>query len=87
MAECEAVFVDAAISAVLSEIDSKSSLNEEQRTSLKAFLMGNDVFALHRSGEEQNRTSEISPQRIYELSIWCQVTNLLRHRGLMWIGL
>ena len=65
MVECEAVFVDAAISAVLSETDSKSSLNEEQRTSLKDFLMGNDVFALHRSGEEQNQTSEISPQRIY----------------------
>ncbi len=42
----EQVSVDAALAQVLSKLERISSLKEEQRTTLKAFLDGNNVFAL-----------------------------------------
>ena len=42
--------VDSTITTVISQLDSISSLKEEQRTALKAFLRGNDVFALLPTG-------------------------------------
>lgn len=38
--------VDPAIASVTSGLENVSSLKEEQRTPLKAFLTGKDVFAL-----------------------------------------
>ncbi len=45
-AATDVVNVDSAIAAVLSELESISSLKEEQRTTLKVFPDGKDVFAL-----------------------------------------
>ncbi len=44
MAVSEQVSIDAATASVLSELESISSLKEEQRTTLKAFLNGKIVF-------------------------------------------
>ena len=46
MAAPKKVSVDAAIASIISELESISSLKEEQRTALKAFLNGKDVFVL-----------------------------------------
>ena len=45
MAAPEEVTVDAVIASVTSELESISSLKEEQRMTLKASLEGEDVFA------------------------------------------
>ncbi len=45
MTATDVVSVDAAIASVLSELESISSLKEEQRTTMKAFLDGKDVFS------------------------------------------
>ncbi len=42
----EQVNIDTAIISVLSELENISSLKEKQRTTLKAFLDGEDVLAL-----------------------------------------
>ena len=42
----EEVSVDTTIASVLSELENISSLKEEQRMTLEAFLHGQDVFAL-----------------------------------------
>ena len=39
----EEVSIDTAIASVISELESISSLKEEQRTTLKAFLHGQDL--------------------------------------------
>ncbi len=46
MAATDVVSIDATIASVLSELESISSLKEEQTTTLKAFLDGEEVFAL-----------------------------------------
>ncbi len=46
MSATNMVSIDATIASVLSEMESISSLKEEQRTSLKAFLDGKDVLTL-----------------------------------------
>ena len=46
MATLKEVSVDTAIPSTMSELESTSSLNEERRTVLKAFLDGKDVLAL-----------------------------------------
>lgn len=46
LAAPEEVSVDAAIVSVISELERISSLKEEQRTTLKAFLRGKHVFGL-----------------------------------------
>lgn len=48
MAAPKEVSVDPAITSVISELKNISSLKEEQRTALKAFFDGKDVFALSR---------------------------------------
>lgn len=45
-----AASVDAAVAAVLSELDGVFTFKEEQRTALKAPLVGRDVFALLLTG-------------------------------------
>ena len=42
----EEVSVDTVVASVISELERISSLKEEQRTTLKAFINGKDVFAL-----------------------------------------
>ena len=46
MAAPEEVSLDTEIASVISELESISSSKEEQRTTLKAFLHGKDVFSL-----------------------------------------
>ena len=46
MAAPKEVSVDAAIASAISELESILSLKEDQKTALKAFLDGKDVFAL-----------------------------------------
>ena len=46
--------IDSAISSVLSELESISSLKNEQRTALEAFVGGKDVFALLPTGYEKS---------------------------------
>ena len=41
----EEVSIDAVIASVISDLERISSLKEEQRTTQKAFLHGNNVFA------------------------------------------
>ena len=48
------VSVDAAIASVISELESISSLKEEQRTALKAFLDGKYVLVLLCLGLDKN---------------------------------
>ncbi len=45
MAAAKEVSMDVALAAVLSELNNISSLREEQRKALKAFLGGKNVFA------------------------------------------
>jgi len=49
------VNIDAAISSVLSNLPNIVSLKEHQRTALKAFVGGNDVFALLPTGFGKRR--------------------------------
>ncbi len=60
MAATDVVSVDAAIASVLSELESISSLKEEQRT-LKAFLEGKDVFALLSAGFSKSLIYQLTP--------------------------
>ncbi len=49
MAE-DLVSTDAALASVLQQVDSTASVKKEQRTTLKAFLDGKDVFVLVLTG-------------------------------------
>ncbi len=46
MAAADMTSINAAISSAVSQLENISSLKGEQRTTLKAFLDGKDVFAL-----------------------------------------
>ncbi len=50
MAATDVVSINAAAASVLSELESVSSLKEEQRTTLNIFLDGKDVFTLLPTG-------------------------------------
>ena len=53
--------IDSAISAVLAETQTISSLKDEQRTILKDFLAGKDVFALLPTGFGKSLIYQLAP--------------------------
>ena len=55
------VSIDAAISSVLSNLSDIVSLKEHQRTALKAFVGGNDVFALLPTGFGKSLIYQMAP--------------------------
>ena len=59
--------VDSAITSVISNLDSILSLKVEQRTALKAFLCGKDVFALLPTGFGKSLIYQIAPLVAKEL--------------------
>ena len=61
MAACTELSIDSAISSVLSDLESLSSLKEEQRTALKAFLSGKDIFALLPTGFDKSFIYQLAP--------------------------
>ncbi len=60
-AATDVVNVDSAIAAVLSELESISSLKEEQRTTLEVFPDGRDVFALFLTDFGKSLIYQVTP--------------------------
>ena len=62
-ASADETSVSVAIEQVLSELQSISSLKEEQNTALEAFLRGKDVFALLPTGFSKSLIYQLAPLR------------------------
>ena len=53
--------IDTAITKVISQLENISSLKDEQRTALEAFLSGKDVFALLPTGFGKSLIYQLAP--------------------------
>ena len=62
-ASADETSISVAIEQVLSELQSISSLKEEQNTALEAFLRGKDVFALLPTGLGKSLIYQLAPLR------------------------
>ena len=61
--------IDASISSVLSNLPNIVSLKEHQRPALKAFVGGNDVFALVPTGFGKSLIYQMAPLVVKEMGL------------------